>query len=211
MLKKLFILFLFATAITMNASCTQPEQSSPVSEEQNSDAQAVLNCIMTRTSVRAYQDKAIEAEKIDKMLRAAMAAPTAVNRQPWHFIVIDDRAVLKELDASSPRPGMLSSAPLAIAVCGDMDKALTGGGRDFWIEDCSAATENLLLAAHALGLGAVWTGAYPAQERCDVMRKVLNIPENLIPLSLVVIGYPAGDQQPKDKYKPENISYNKFE
>lgn len=142
------------------------------------------------------------------MLRAAMAAPTAMNKQPWHFVVVDQRAVLDALSEANPYAKMLKKAPLAIVVCGDTEKMIEGGGRDFWIQDASAATENLLLAAHALGLGAVWTGAYPAEDRCKAISKALSLSDNLIPLNMVVIGYPAEHPQPKDKFKEENISYN---
>ena len=171
---------------------------------------AAIDNIMTRTSVRSYLPTPIEDGKIDTLLRAGMAAPTAVNKQPWHFVVVTDRAVLDALASTSPRGGLSARAPLAIAVCGDMSKALTGNGRDFWVQDVSAATENILLAAHALGLGAVWTGVYPAKERCEAMSKVLQLPETIVPLSLVVIGYPDGPNTPKNKYKAENVSYNVY-
>lgn len=167
----------------------------------------VLDNIATRTSIRDYEARPVEKEKVEKMLRAAMAAPTAMNRQPWHFIVVDKRSLLDQLSEANPHAKMLKKAPLAIVVCGDMDKAIEGGGRDFWIQDASAATENLLLAAHAMDLGAVWTGAYPAEERCEAIAKVFHLPDNIIPLNIVVIGYPAEHPQPKDKFKESNISY----
>ena len=172
--------------------------------------QAVIENIMTRTSVRKYTDRKIEAEKVETLLRAAMAAPTAVNKQPWHFIVVDDPAVLDSLAGRGQRGNMLRSAPLAIVVCGDFSKALDGVNREYWIQDTSAATENLLLAAHGLGLGAVWTGAWPNEQRCDNIRRVLDLPENIVPLNITIIGYPAENPAPKDKWKPENVSYNKF-
>lgn len=139
--------------------------------------QAVLDNIATRTSIRDYEARPVEKEKIEKMLRAAMAAPTAMNKQPWHFVVVDQRNVLDALAGANPYAKMLKKAPLAIVVCGNTDKMIEGGGRDFWIQDASAATENLLLAAHAMGLGAVWTGAYPSEERCISISKVLSLPE----------------------------------
>lgn len=170
--------------------------------------QAVLDNIATRTSVRDYEARPVEKEKIEKMLRAAMAAPTAMNKQPWHFVVVDQRNVLDALAGANPYAKMLKKAPLAIVVCGNTDKMIEGGGRDFWIQDASAATENLLLAAHAMGLGAVWTGAYPSEERCTTINKELSLPDNLIPLNMIVVGYPAEHPQPKQKFKEENISYN---
>lgn len=170
--------------------------------------QAVLDNIATRTSVRDYEARPVEKEKIEKMLRAAMAAPTAMNKQPWHFVVVDQRNVLDALAGANPYAKMLKKAPLAIVVCGNTDKMIEGGGRDFWIQDASAATENLLLAAHAMGLGAVWTGTYPSEERCISISKVLSLSDNLIPLNMIVVGYPAEHPQPKQKFKEENISYN---
>lgn len=170
--------------------------------------QAVLDNIATRTSIRDYEARPVEKEKIEKVLRAAMAAPTAMNKQPWHFVVVDQRNVLDALAGTNPYAKMLKKAPLAIVVCGNTDKMIEGGGRDFWIQDASAATENLLLAAHAMGLGAVWTGAYPSEERCISISKVLSLSDNLIPLNMIVVGYPAEHPQPKQKFKEENISYN---
>jgi len=170
----------------------------------------VLENIATRTSIRSYTEAPVEQAKIEKMLKAAMAAPTAMNKQPWHFVVVTDKDQLKALSETSPYSGMVAKAPLAIAVCGDMLKAMDGGGRDFWIQDASAATQNLLLAAHAMGLGAVWTGVYPDLDRCKLIAEVLALPENIIPLNVVVIGYPAQNPTPKDKWKPANVSYNRY-
>ena len=175
-----------------------------------SDAQAAINNIMTRTSIRQYTDEPVSKADIETMLRAGMAAPTAVNRQPWHFVVINSKEKLAELAGDNPRGGMLKKAPLAIVVCGNMDKALPGQGRGFWVQDCSAATENILLAANAIGLGAVWTGLYPDENRAGVVAKVLKLPKTYIPLCTIVIGHPAEQPTPKDKWKPENVSYNEY-
>lgn len=174
-------------------------------------SEVVINNILKRTSVRSYEDRAVESEKVEKLLRAGMAAPTAVNKQPWHFIVITDKNLLQKLSEANPNAGMAAKAPLAIVVCGDMDKALEGDAREFWIQDCSAATENILLAATGMGLGAVWTGTYPSKERCAAVADVLRLPETLIPLNTIVIGYPDTEPTPKDKWKKENISYNVYE
>lgn len=169
--------------------------------------EAVLNNIATRTSIRKYTDEKVTESQIEKMLRAGMAAPTARNAQPWHFVVVSDRATLDTLSTASAHTGMLKNAPLAIVVCGNTEKALEGDGRDFWIQDASAATENILLAAHALGLGAVWTGLYPVTERSNAVSDKLNLPGKLIPMSMVVIGHPAESPAPKDKYKEDNVSF----
>jgi len=194
---------MLALAMTAGVSAQQ--------ETENSDAQAIaIKNIMTRTSIRQYTDEPVSMENIETMLRAGMAAPTAVNRQPWHFVVINSKEKLAELAGDNPRGAMLKQAALAIVVCGNMDRAMPGQARAFWIQDCSAATENILLAANALGLGAVWTGLYPDEDRAASVAKVLKLPQAFIPLCTIVIGHPAEHPQPKDKWKPENVSYNEF-
>lgn len=163
----------------------------------------VLESIMTRTSIRQYQDRKVSCDTVEVLLRAGMAAPTAVNKQPWHFVVVTNRDLLENLGGRS------KDAPLAIVVCGDTNNMLEGGGRDYWIQDCSAATENILLAAHALGLGAVWQGGYPSERRVEDIRKVLQLPENFIPLSTIAIGYPNEAPAPKDKWNPEKVTFKK--
>ena len=201
---KLFKLMVAIACGTMLAACGGQKESNI------DNSQAVLDCIMTRTSIRAYTDQPVEEEKVEALLRAGMAAPTAVNAQPWHFVAVTDKAKLAELAAANPRAKMLQTATLAIVVCGDMTKALEGKAREFWIQDCSAATENILLAAHTLGLGAVWTAVYPMEERILPVREALKLPQYIVPLCTIVIGYPAENPQPKDKWKAENVSYNEF-
>ena len=179
-----------------------------VSAQQKSEAQAAINNIMTRTSIRQYTDETVSKADIETMLRAGMAAPTAVNRQPWHFVAVTDKAKLAEL--AGRRGGMIKQAGVAIVVCGNMDKAMQGPGQAFWVQDCSAATENILLAANAIGLGAVWTGCYPMDDRVAEVSKTLKLPEAIVPLCVIAIGHPAEQPAPKDKWKPENVSYNEF-
>lgn len=207
-MKKLFLAM--TTVLLALGSCsTQPGEQQETAANTADNGQAAIENIMTRTSIRKYKDQPVEQEKIDIMLKAAMAAPTAANLQPWHFIVIDDKNTLKLLSGQQP-----NNAPLMIAVCGDTNKTTMPDGKgklpDFWVQDVSAATENLLLAAHAQGLGAVWTGVYPVMERVAEVANVLNCPENIIPLAVVRIGYPDESPEPKDKFNQENISYNKF-
>ena len=199
-----------ATVLMALGACTQQGNDENNEATANVDkGQAAIENIMTRTSIRQYKDQPVEQEKIDIMLKAAMAAPTAVNLQPWHFIVITDKNTIGLLSGKQP-----TNAPLLIAVCGDTDKTSMPDGKmklpDFWVEDVSAATENLLLAAHALGLGAVWTGVYPAMERVAEVANVLNCPNNIVPVAVVRIGYPDESPEPKNKFKEENISYQKF-
>lgn len=169
-------------------------------------ADAVEN-IMTRTSVRDYEAREVEDEKVEAILKAAMAAPSAVNKQPWQFIVIKDRKTLKAISENFQSMKMAEKAALAIVVCGDLKAALEGEGADYWIQDASAATENLLLAAHGLGLGAVWCGVYPVKERVGLLREMLEIPADVVPLNVVPIGYPAESPEPKDKWDSEKIHY----
>jgi len=203
-------LLAIAVALLSLGSWSTPSGDQQDTSASNADkGQAAIENIMTRTSIRQYKNQPVEQEKIDVLLKAAMAAPSAVNLQPWHFIVIDDKATIDQLSGRQP-----TNAPLLIALCGDTDKTMMPDGKtklpDFWIEDVSAATENLLLATHALGLGAVWTGVYPAMDRVDEVAKVLNCPKNIVPLAVVRVGYPDESPEPKDKFKEENISYNKF-
>lgn len=177
----------------------------------SSEASVVLDNLMTRTSIRSYQDLSVEDEKVEQLLRAAMAAPTAGNKQPWRFVVIRDRQTLKTIAAHFDTMKMAAHASLAIVVCGDMDDTFPADGRDYWVEDTSAATENLLLAAHALGLGAVWCGIYPMQERVDYLKELLRLPENIVPLNVIPIGYPAEEPAPKDKWKPGNVHYETWD
>lgn len=208
---KQIVLFI-ATLFLMGAlqSCSQEDKKTTMTVT-NDSIQSVIDCIMTRTSVRSYQkDRSVENEKIEVLLRAGMAAPSAVNKQPWHFIVVTEREVLDKLAEANPNAGMLRKAPLAIVPCGDMDKALEGDARAYWIQDVSAATENILLAAHDLGLGAVWTGTYPSAERVSAISQVLALPENVIPLCTIVIGYPEGNQTPKNKWNSANVSWQQY-
>lgn len=192
------------------SSCTT--SSTPNATADQSTGNAALECILTRTSVRQYQpDRTISRDTVETLLRAAMSAPTAVNKQPWAFIALDDRAALDSLAQVLPYARMLTKAPLAIVTCGDLSKAIDGEDADkgFWIQDVSAATENLLLAAHAMGLGAVWTGVYPDAERVKDVQERLGLPANVIPLAVVPVGYPTGPQKPKEKWDPANVHFNK--
>ncbi len=181
------------------------------SEQTMDTKKAVIDNIMSRTSVRSYTSQPIDDEQIETMLRAAMAAPTGRNLQPWAFVVVNERESMDFLCEKLPYAKMLKEAPLAIIVCGDTTKAADdSNGHNLWEMDCSAATQNLLLAANALGLGAVWTAGFPYTERMDAIREAVNLPRHLIPLCVVPIGYPNEPLKPKDKWKPENVHYNRF-
>lgn len=205
-IRNIVLMTAFASAVMTGCNSNEPKAESA----STIGGKAIVENIMTRTSIRQYTDLPISADTIEILLRAGMAAPTAVNKQPWHFVAVTDKDKLAQLATANPNAGMAAKAPLAIIVCGDMQKTLEGQGRAFWIQDCSAATENILLAAHALGLGGVWTGLYPNDERVAAVREILKAPEYIVPLCTIVLGHPAEQPEPKDKWKPENVSYNEF-
>ena len=158
-----------------------------------------LQTIATRRSIRQFLPDAVDDGALDALLRAAMAAPSAGNQQSWRFVVVRDRARLDRLAVTSPFAGLLTQAPLAIVVCGETAGARHAG---FWVEDCCAAMENLLLAAHAVGLGAVWLGFYPDEERVELVRDELMIPDSVIPLGIAAVGHPDESKPPTDRYEP---------
>lgn len=194
------ILVLAATAaLCMAASCQSGQKN------QLSQAEATLQTIAQRTSVRQYvKGKQVEQEKVDKLLRAAMAAPSGMDRRPWEFVVVNERAALDSLAAALPYAKMLSHAPMAVIVAGDTTKS------EYWYLDCSAAAQNLLLAAKALDLGAVWTAAYPYEDRMESVRSCLQLPPQVKPLCVIPVGYPDGAFQPKDKWDETRVHYNKW-
>ena len=169
-----------------------------------------LDVIFTRKSVRSYTGEVVQKEKLEILLKVAMAAPSGRNQQAWAFIVITDPAVLVKLAEGLPYAKMLPSAGSAIIVCGHSVPSTRPGGKDLWEQDCAAATENILLAAEALDLGAVWTAVHPYPDRQEYIRKTLNIPSDIWPFCVIPVGYPSGDEQPKDKFDPAKIHWEKW-
>ena len=167
----------------------------------------MIEGILTRRSIRKYTDKNITKEQVDTLLKAAMYAPSARNQQPWHFVVVTERDVLNQITQVHPYAKMLAEAQLAILVCGDETLELSQG---YWVVDCSAATQNILLAAHGMGLGAVWLGLHPREERKQAIRDLFKLPEKIQPLSLISIGYPDEKKEMPERFKPERIHYNKW-
>lgn len=165
--------------------------------------------ILNRVSVRRYADKPVTAQQVSAILHAAMSAPTGVNKQPWEFIVVDDAELLTRLADALPYAKMTAHAPVAIVVCGNNERFLEGVDGNLWEQDLSAASENILLAAHAIGLGGVWTCIYPHEERISPVRSILNIPESLVPFNLIPIGYPDKEHAPMNKWHPERIHLNR--
>ncbi|MDR0691416.1 MAG: nitroreductase family protein [Prevotellaceae bacterium] len=168
-----------------------------------------LTVISQRKSVRHFTDREISDGQVEVLLRAAMAAPSAKNKQVWEFVVINERSELDRLATLLPYAKMLSQAPVAIVICGDVSKN-TEESELNWVADCSAAAENLLLAAESLGLGAVWTAAFPYADRMDAVRQITGIPEHIVPLCVVPVGHPGKDEPVKDKWHPEKIHYNQW-
>lgn len=199
----------FAAAMSALTLMSCGDNKTANKEMKATDTQTPIENIMTRTSVRKFTDRSISKDTLETIVKAGMAAPTAVNKQPWDFVVVTERQVLDSLMANHPYSN-LATATAAIIVCGNMEKAMEGDGQAYWIQDCSAATENILLAAHALGLGAVWCGVYPMQDRIVPVREILKLPSYVTPLNIISMGYPAEDPQPKDKWNPANVHYQQW-
>jgi len=179
-----------------------PTRSAPAKQVTGGKVMEALEAILTRRSIRKYSGEPVDDETVQKMLAAAMSAPSAGNEQPWQFVVIRDRRLLAKVPEVHAYAQMVPEAALAILVCGDLSRERHRG---FWVQDCSAGTENLLLAAHALGLGAVWLGIYPREERAASFRRLLGLPEHIVPLALVAIGHPAEKKPPAARYNAERV------
>jgi nitroreductase len=166
-----------------------------------------LEAIFTRRSVRDFKADPVSEDDIKVLLRAGMQAPSAKNEQPWHFIIIDDPDLLQAVPDFHPYAKMLMDAPLAILVCSDRKLETK---RASWLQDCSAATQNILLAAHAMGLGAVWLGIFPDSDRVFGMQELVKLPKDIRPVSLVAVGHPASQPEPADRFKDERIHRNQW-
>ncbi|MBN1426450.1 nitroreductase family protein [Candidatus Fermentibacteria bacterium] len=164
-----------------------------------------IEAITSRRSVRKFTPQPVPQAAIREMLDAAMHAPSAGNQQPWQFVVIDDRTLLDQVPSFSPYAAMAKEAQVGILVCGDTSLEEYPG---FWIQDCSAAVQNILLAAHAQGLGAVWTGVHPAQDREEGFRRLLGLPDHVVPLAFVPIGHPAHVPAPQIRYREDRVHWN---
>ncbi len=166
-----------------------------------------IEAMLTRRSIRKYTADKVSDEVVEKLLEAAMAAPSAGDQQPWHFIVIRDRATLDKIPKLHPYAQMAKEAPVAIVVCAD---ARLAKYKEYWPQDCAAATQNLLLAAHACGLGAVWCGVYPNEERMNPFRELLGIPEGVFPFSLIAVGHPDEKKPPVDRYDTLRVHVDRW-
>lgn len=209
-ISKILMATIVAAGMLTSCSESKSENNEASPSASGNATEAVINNIMSRCSVREFTNRPISKDTLDLVVKAGMAAPSAVNSQPWAFIVVNEKEVLDKLNAIENRFN-LKTATAAIIVCGDMSKALKDKGKDYWVQDCSAATENILLAAHAYGLGAVWCGVYPGEETVKSVSAALGLPENIIPLNVITMGYPDdANAKPKDKFKQDNIHYNKW-
>lgn len=217
-MKKILVCLMMAMAVVGLNSCQnkkaceqecQHECEHCKQHEQMNKTDIVLEAIQTRVSVRQFTGEKLSDEQIEKLLRAAMAAPSAMNKQPWQFVVITNEELLAKIGEQMPNSRCQNKPGCAIVPCGDMSKTLEGAGRDFWVDDLSAATENLLLAAHAMGLGACWTGVHPNMERVSDVQKLLGLDEQIVPLCIIPVGVPAEQPEVKQKFNEENVRYIK--
>lgn len=195
---------LLAAAVLCAAAI--PPASAAESPAARADA---LSVIHSRKSVRHFTGEPVDREALETIVKAGMAAPTAVNKQPWAFVVVTDKAQLEALAAGLPYAKMLDKAGAAIVVCALPGKAFQQKA-EFAVLDAACASENILLAVEALGLGGVWTAAYPEAERMDHVRSVLGIPAEVVPLNVIPVGHPDGSDRPKDKFKPDNIHWERW-
>lgn len=167
----------------------------------------IMDAIFDRRSIRKFTDEPVADHEVETLLRAAMAAPSAGNQQPWQFVVLRGRQRLEQVAGMHPHVHMAAKAALGILVCGDTRVEKYAG---YWVIDCAAAVQNLLLAAHGLGLGAVWTGIHPMQERVDAFAKFFGVPAGVIPHSFIPLGRPAEARPREDRFRPERVHQESF-
>lgn len=166
-----------------------------------------MDAILNRKSIRKYTDEKVSDEIVEELLKAAMQAPSAGNQQSWEFVVLRDKEIMKKITEFHPYSNMLLNTDVAIVICGDVSKEVFKG---FWVQDCSAATENILIAAEDKGLGAVWLGVYPVEERVGATKELLKLPEGVIPLSIIPIGYPDENRKAVSRFNKEKIHYDRW-
>ncbi len=211
-------LLVIAAVAVMAASCCGGKEECATGTVNATDA--TINTIMQRKSVRSYTNDTIAADVMDKLLRAAVAAPSGMDVRPWHIVVMTDKSQYDKLFEGNFNMEKFQQSAAVVIFCADT--TVTRAPREnpngpvetkpnrIWRDDMGACTENFLLAAEAYGLGAVWTACYPYRDRMDPVAAYLNLPGNIVPYSIVPVGYPAGDEQPKDKWNPERIHYNRW-
>lgn len=195
------LVFVFSIALFLGSCNQSSDKNADVIDVKNQTLESILN----RTSIREYTDKEISPEQITDLLKAGMAAPSSKDRRPWHFIVISDKKTMQDLGSRLKNAAILKDANKAIVVCGDSILS-----DNCWFLDCSAATQNILLAAQSMGIGAVWTAAYPYDDRIAVINDVFKLPENIKPLAIIPLGYPKGENNAKDKFDETRIHFDKW-
>ncbi|MBQ2598669.1 MAG: nitroreductase family protein [Bacteroidales bacterium] len=215
-MKRILLLSAAVLSAILVSSCGKKEAAAPSAGVDNE----TIRTIMSRKSVRSFTDQPIPAEYMETMLKAAMAAPTGSNIQPWHFVVLTDKSQYEKVFENNFNMRIFNSAAAVVVFCADTtvtrpprnnpDGEPVTRPSGTWRDDLGACTENFLLAAESLGLGAVWTAGYPYSDRYASMKRELGIPDPILPYCAVAVGYPAGDEQPKDKWKPERIHYEKW-
>ena len=166
-----------------------------------------ITALLSRRSIRKFTDEQVKDKDVKDILDAAMSAPSAGNQQPWEFIVITDREILKSITTVHPHAQMLNDAPIAILLCADLNRERHIG---YWVQDLSASTENILICAHAKGFGAVWLGVYPRDDRVNGLRKLFSLPENIVPFAIIPFGYPAEEKHPPNRFDPVRIHKDKW-
>ena len=170
----------------------------------------MIKTILNRRSIRKYTGDSVDRDKLISLAKAGMAAPTSRDTRHFNFVIVDDEAVIKTLLEGLPYSKMIKTAKHAIIVTSDLSVAHGGAETDYWIQDCSAAAQNITLAATALGLGACWTAAHPREERVNFVKKALELPENVNPLCVIAIGVPTGEEKPRDKFDSSHVFFNKW-
>lgn len=220
MKKILFSAFAASLFILAATSCTDKTQDPMQNQNASASPEAVMENIMSRKSVRSYNDDSIPTEVIQSLLKAAMAAPSGMDVRPWRFVVLTDKSKYDTIFAGNFNLDKFKDAAIVIVLCADTtvtrapkddpNGPATTRPNDIWRDDMGACTENLLLAAEAYGLGAVWTACYPFADRMHPLKECLGLPENVVPYAVVPIGYPDTDNQPKDKWNPDNIHYERW-
>lgn len=179
-------------------------------ESMNDNLSIVLANIHSRKSVRNFTGEPVTKSCLLVLLKAAMAAPSARNRQPWAFVVVTERRMLNALADRLPHTKMLYKAGAAIVVCGDSTIDLQPEANDLWYQDAAAATQNILLATEAMGLGAVWSALYPYSDRSEHVRNLLYLPNHVSPFSIIPIGHPTGEDKPKEKFRADRIHWERW-
>ncbi|MBQ3943488.1 MAG: nitroreductase family protein [Elusimicrobia bacterium] len=200
-MKKIVYIFSMFFLCTLISCSSTTADNNPGNSAESKDY-AIEN-ILSRKSVRKYSDKEIEQEKIDIILKCAMAAPSAMNKQPWEILVINDKEKLEKIAEILPNASYSKNSQVTIIVCGDKNVS-----EKFWEQDCSAVSENILLAAESLGLGAVWCAVYPFDEKVEAVKNLFELPENIVPLNVIPMGYPETNEDAKEKYDSKKIHIN---